>query len=73
MKIADTFQERFRECRTTARRSIESVSAESGYSTAYLRRLERGKMASPTILAVWCIAEALEVRPGYLLGIEDAK
>lgn len=66
------FRKRLRECRQLARRSIDSVSFESGYSRSYIARLERGEKANPTIHAVWCIAEVLGVQPAYLLGLEDS-
>lgn len=71
MNVSAVFRERLATCRKSARRSIDSVAHESGYSRTYLRRLERGDQANPTICAVWAIAEALDTTPQYLLGLTD--
>lgn len=64
---------RMREVRTAKCRSIHSVAFEVGSSCSYIGRVERGEKANPTVGFVWRVAAALEVRPGYLLGIEDAR
>lgn len=67
----DTFGQRLRFALDLRKRSIESLSLDSGYSKDYISRLINGKQNNPTLFFVDCVARALNVNPVFLAGWSD--
>lgn len=65
------FQERIRAARKARNMSLEDVAAASGFTKSHVWELERGRSRNPTVRAVWGLAGALAVTPGWLLGLDE--
>jgi len=64
------FQERIKTTRKARNMSLEDVAAASGFTKSHVWELERGSSRNPTVRAVWSLAKALGVSPGWLLGLD---
>ncbi len=71
MSVHLTIRRRLAEAMQARRLTAREVAERSGYSAYYVRGVQRGRYGNPTIGAVWALAGALEVDPGWLLGLDD--
>lgn len=67
----DQIAARLRQVRKARHRTMDSLSLETGYSTSYISRVERGDKKNPTVKFIFDVAENLGTTPAYLLGISD--
>lgn len=74
MDIRRTFGANVRRYRIAAGLSQEAVAVKMGVDRAYVSGMERGQQ-NITLLTMWHLAEALNVRPAALLDetVEDAE
>ncbi|MGE0652703.1 MAG: helix-turn-helix domain-containing protein [Alphaproteobacteria bacterium] len=74
MDIRRTFGANVRRYRIAAGLSQEAVAVKMGVDRAYVSGMERGQQ-NVTLLTMWHLAEALNVRPAALLDetVEDAE
>lgn len=49
-------------------RSRAAIARISGYNDSYIRKVIRKESPNPSIVFVWCIAQATNVNPAWLLG-----
>lgn len=68
----EQFAARMKEVRDQRRMSLEEVAKAAGFTKSHVWELEQGRARNPTVRAVWGIAEALGVSPGWLMGIDPA-
>jgi len=64
------FQDRIRLTRKARNMSLDDVAAASGFTKSHVWELEKGRSRNPTVRAVWSLAAALGVSPGWLLGLD---
>lgn len=69
--ITDTLSKRLRAARRAQGLSLREVAAKAQISTSLLSQIERGK-ASPSLVSLVAIADALMIRPGRLLDDDEA-
>ena len=74
MDIRRIFGANVRRYRVAAGLSQEAVAVKMGVDRAYVSGMERGQQ-NVTLLTMWHLAEALNVRPAALLDetVEDAE
>ncbi len=74
MDIRRVFGANVRRYRIAAGLSQEAVAVKMGVDRAYVSGMERGQQ-NVTLLTMWHLAEALNVRPAALLdeAVEDAE
>ena len=74
MDIRRVFGANVRRYRIAAGLSQEAVAVKMGVDRAYVSGMERGQQ-NVTLLTMWHLAEALNVRPATLLDetVEDAE
>jgi len=74
MDIRRTFGANVRRYRVAAGLSQEAVAVKMGVDRAYVSGMERGQQ-NVTLLTMWHLAEALNVKPADLLDetVEDAE
>jgi len=74
MDIRRVFGANVRRYRIAAGLSQEAVAVKMGVDRAYVSGMERGQQ-NVTLLTMWHLAEALNVRPAALLDetVEDAE
>jgi transcriptional regulator with XRE-family HTH domain len=74
MDIRRVFGANVRRYRVAAGLSQEAVAVKMGVDRAYVSGMERGQQ-NVTLLTMWHLAEALNVRPAALLDetVEDAE
>ena len=74
MDIRRTFGANVRRYRIAAGLSQEAVAVKMGVDRAYVSGMERGQQ-NVTLLTMWHLAEALDVKPAALLDetVEDAE
>jgi transcriptional regulator with XRE-family HTH domain len=65
------FRERLRSAVQQTGKTWPELSARSGYSATYLQRLINGQRGNPTLDCVSALAETLNVKPAWLLGIDN--
>lgn len=70
IEFATRFGRRLRAARANKQLSQASLAAKSGYVTQTISRLERG-ITYPSLVAVFVLAEVLDVHPERLLFGED--
>lgn len=66
----DLFLARLRDAIEHKNMTWPELAAKSGYSASYLQRLVLGQRSNPTLSCVAALAETLQVRPAWLLGVE---
>lgn len=70
MTVNQTFRQRLGEV-LRERGAVKRVAHRAGYSEYYIKSLRCGRQSNPTISVVWALADALEVEPAWLLGIDE--
>ena len=68
----EQFAQRMKAVRKDRRMSLDEVAKAAGFTKSHVWELERGRARNPTVRAVWGIADALGVTPGWLMGIDPA-
>lgn len=66
-----SMRKRLRKALDDSPETLNAISKHAGYDPSYVGGLANGKKTNPTIGALWAIAGALNVKPGWLLGLED--
>lgn len=72
MSDLPTFRERLRiAVAAQPRPRWKALERRSGYSVGYIRDLMHDRRHSPTLGCVYALAGALNVRPAWLLGLDN--
>ena len=66
--ILITFGAKLRALRKSQRMTQEGLAAKAGCDVSYVGQIERGKR-SPTLLVLYSLAEALEIRPSEIVSL----
>lgn len=66
----DKFAHRMKATRKQRDMSLDDVAKASGFTKSHVWELEQGRARNPTVRAVWGIADALGVSPGWLMGLD---
>ena len=66
----DQFAQRMKTVRKQRDMSLDDVAKASGFAKSHVWELEQGRARNPTVRAVWGIADALGVSPGWLMGLD---
>lgn len=64
------FRERLQTAIDSQNATWPELAAKSGYSVSYLRRLVQGHRVNPTLSCVAALAQTLDVKPAWLLGLD---
>lgn len=72
MMDTDKFAQRMRDVRKQRKMSLDDVAKAANFTKSHVWELEQGRARNPTVRAVWGIADALGVSPGWLMGIDPA-
>lgn len=66
----EQFAQRMKAVRNQRKMSLEDVAKAAGFTKSHVWEIEQGRALNPTVRAVWGIAGALGVSPGWLMGID---
>lgn len=67
----NVFRERLRSAVEKADATWPEMAIRSGYSASYVQRLINGQKSNPTLACVSALAETLNVKPAWLLGVDN--
>ncbi len=71
-RAKETFESRMKKLRTKKGLSLKQLANETGYSSQYLERIEKGEVIPP-VSAIIQIAKALSVESGAFLSAEQQR
>lgn len=66
----EQFAQRMKAVRNQRKMSLDDVAKAAGFTKSHVWEIEQGRARNPTVRAVWGIAGALGVSPGWLMGID---